>query len=82
MPIGPAYPAALIIDDSAAPVSVSQSAADDGLTTDAARAPSLDTHLRIAQAVDANPETGVTGADLTYMIHNSGVTGRSKGVMV
>ncbi|RUS60149.1 LLM class flavin-dependent oxidoreductase [Pseudorhodobacter sp. E13] len=85
VPMDPAYPAdriALFIEDSAAPVIVTQSALADGLPTGSAQTLCIDTDPRIAQAPDTNPDSGVTSADLAYMIYTSGSTGRPKGVMV
>ncbi|MGO4907385.1 MupA/Atu3671 family FMN-dependent luciferase-like monooxygenase [Pseudorhodobacter sp. W20_MBD10_FR17] len=85
VPMDPAYPAdriALFIEDSAAPVIVTQSALVDGLPTGDAQTLCIDSDPRIADAPDTNPNSGVTSADLAYMIYTSGSTGRPKGVMV
>lgn len=84
VPMDPAYPPdriALYIEDSGAPI----------IVTDAATAPQLPSHgatlLRmddpgLASAPDHDPEGGAGPADLAYMIYTSGSTGRPKGVMV
>jgi natural product biosynthesis luciferase-like monooxygenase protein len=85
VPMDPAYPAdriALFIQDSAAPVIVTQSTLADSLPTGTAQTLCIDSDPRIAQAPDQNPDSGVTSADLAYMIYTSGSTGRPKGVMV
>ena len=84
VPMDPAYPAdriALFIEDSAAPVIVTQSALVDSLPA-GTQTLLIDTDPRIAAAPDTNPDSGVTSADLAYMIYTSGSTGRPKGVMV
>ena len=84
VPMDPAYPTdriALFIEDSAAPVIVTQSALEAGLSG-AAQTLCIDTDPRIATAPDGNPNAGATSADLAYMIYTSGSTGRPKGVMV
>lgn len=85
VPMDPAYPAdriALFIEDSAAPVIVTQSALADSLPNGAAQTLCIDSDPRIADAPDHNPNSGVTAGDLAYMIYTSGSTGRPKGVMV
>ena len=85
VPMDPAYPAeriALFIQDSAAPVIVTQSALENTLPTGSAQTLCIDSDPRIAQAPEQNPDSGVTSADLAYMIYTSGSTGRPKGVMV
>ncbi|WP_050527543.1 MupA/Atu3671 family FMN-dependent luciferase-like monooxygenase [Pseudorhodobacter aquimaris] len=84
VPMDPAYPAdriALFIEDSAAPVIVTQTALTGGLPV-GPQALCIDTDPRIAVAPETNPDSGVTSADLAYMIYTSGSTGRPKGVMV
>jgi natural product biosynthesis luciferase-like monooxygenase protein len=85
VPMDPAYPAdriALFIEDSAAPVIVTQSALSDSLPVGTAQTLCIDNDPRIASASNANLDCGVTSADLAYMIYTSGSTGRPKGVMV
>ncbi|MDZ4136474.1 MAG: MupA/Atu3671 family FMN-dependent luciferase-like monooxygenase, partial [Paracoccaceae bacterium] len=85
VPMDPAYPAdriALYIQDSAAPVIVTQSALVDSLPLHGAQTLVLDSDPRLHEAAPTNPVTGVTSGDLAYMIYTSGSTGRPKGVMV
>jgi natural product biosynthesis luciferase-like monooxygenase protein len=85
VPMDPAYPAdriALFIEDSAAPVLVTQHALAQTLPSGAAQLLCLDTDPRLAAAHDVNVDSGATSADLAYMIYTSGSTGRPKGVMV
>ncbi len=59
VPMDPAYPAdriALYIEDSAAPVIVTQSALEDTLPPHSAQTLALDTDPRLAQAPDTNPD--------------------------
>jgi natural product biosynthesis luciferase-like monooxygenase protein len=85
VPMDPAYPAeriALFIEDSAAPVIVTQAALADSLPSGQAQVLVLDADPRLAEAPVTNLDSGVTAADLAYMIYTSGSTGRPKGVMV
>jgi natural product biosynthesis luciferase-like monooxygenase protein len=85
VPIDPAYPAdriALYLEDSAAPVVVTESALADGLPPHKAQVLDLDRDPRIAETADTNPDSAATGEDLAYVIYTSGSTGRPKGVMV
>lgn len=85
VPMDPAYPAdriALYIEDSAAPVIVTQSALAPSLPTGAAQVLEIDRDPRLREAPVSNPEGGAGPDDLAYMIYTSGSTGRPKGVMV
>jgi len=85
VPMDPAYPAeriALFIEDSAAPVIVTQAALAETLPVGDADVLVLDADPRLAEAPVTNPDSGVKPADLAYMIYTSGSTGRPKGVMV
>ncbi|MDB5658716.1 MAG: peptide synthetase [Cypionkella sp.] len=85
VPMDPAYPAdriALYIEDSACPVIVTQSDIAAQLPAHNAQVFCLDSDARPALARSANPISGVTSADLAYMVYTSGSTGRPKGVMV
>ncbi|MFV0491842.1 MAG: MupA/Atu3671 family FMN-dependent luciferase-like monooxygenase [Pseudorhodobacter sp.] len=85
VPMDPAYPAeriALYIEDSAAPVIVTQSALAADLPTGGAQVLEIDSDPRLHEVPDTNPDSGVTAGDLAYMIYTSGSTGRPKGVMV
>lgn len=82
VPMDPAYPAdriALYLNDSGAPVVVSETSVT--LPGAAARL-DLDTDPRLDLAPTGNPEGGAGPGDLAYMIYTSGSTGRPKGVMV
>ncbi len=71
VPMDPAYPddrIALFVEDSAAPVIVTQSALADGLPAGNAQTLCIDNDPRIATAPDTNPDSGVTASDLAYMI--------------
>jgi natural product biosynthesis luciferase-like monooxygenase protein len=82
VPMDPAYPAdriALYLEDSGAPVVVSESGIS--LPGGAARL-DLDTDPALDTAPIGNPEGGAGPGDLAYMIYTSGSTGRPKGVMI
>ncbi|MGE0350268.1 LLM class flavin-dependent oxidoreductase, partial [Hydrogenophaga sp.] len=85
VPLDPAYPAdrvALYIEDSGAPVIVSQSTLVASLPTHQAQVLVIDQDAQIAAQPDSNPDSGVQSSDIAYMIYTSGSTGRPKGVMV
>lgn len=85
VPLDPAYPAdriALYVEDSAAPVIVTEAALDGTLPQHEAALLILDRDERITRAPDTLPDSGVTPADLAYVIYTSGSTGRPKGVMI
>ncbi|MBL4915898.1 LLM class flavin-dependent oxidoreductase [Tabrizicola sp. DMG-N-6] len=85
VPMDPAYPAeriALYIEDSAAPVIVTQSGLATTLTTGTAQVLEIDRDPRLATAATTDPDAGAGPDDLAYMIYTSGSTGRPKGVMV
>jgi amino acid adenylation domain-containing protein len=86
VPLDPAYPPerlAYMLEDSGAPVLVSETALLAGMRTQGARVVDLD---RDADAVAARPSTApgvpVDPDRLAYVIYTSGSTGRPKGVMV
>ena len=83
VPMDPAYPAdrlALYLDDSAAPVVVSETG--QALPDSAAAVLRLDADHRLDTAPIGNPDGGAGPGDLAYMIYTSGSTGRPKGVMI
>jgi natural product biosynthesis luciferase-like monooxygenase protein len=85
VPLDPAYPAdriALTLEDSAAPVIVTDAATEGALPAHAAQVLVLDADPRIAAAPATPPEGGAGPQDLAYLIYTSGSTGRPKGVMV
>lgn len=82
VPMDPAYPAdriALYLEDSGAPIVVSESGIP--LPGGAARL-NLDTDPALDTAPIGNPDGGAGPDDLAYMIYTSGSTGRPKGVMI
>jgi amino acid adenylation domain-containing protein len=88
VPIDPAYPAeriALILDDTAAPILLTQQqiAIRNEFDKRKARIVSLDQEWeRIAQERDDNIGTGHRPDHLAYVIYTSGSTGRPKGVAI
>ncbi len=85
VPMDPGYPAdrlAHFLNDSGAPVIVTEHALLDVLPEHRAAVLQLDTDIRLADAPATNPQTDVTADDLAYLIYTSGSTGLPKGVMV
>ncbi|MEY8829327.1 MupA/Atu3671 family FMN-dependent luciferase-like monooxygenase [Sedimentitalea sp. XS_ASV28] len=85
VPLDPAYPAdriAYYLEDSEAPVVVTQSAMTGDLPPHGAEVLELDRDPRIASAPQDNADGGATPENLAYVIYTSGSTGRPKGVMV
>lgn len=85
VPLDPAYPAdrvALYVEDSGAPVIVTEAALVGDLPPHAAQVLVLDADPRIAAAPATAPEGGAGPEDLAYLIYTSGSTGRPKGVMI
>jgi natural product biosynthesis luciferase-like monooxygenase protein len=85
VPIDPDYPAdriALYLEDSAAPVVVTESGLAADLPPHQAQLLLLDSDHRLELSSIGNPVDGAGGEDLAYMIYTSGSTGRPKGVMV
>ena len=83
VPMDPAYPAerlALYLEDSAAPVVVSESG--QVLPDTGAEVLSLDIDHRLDTAPIGNLDGGAGPEDLAYVIYTSGSTGRPKGVMI
>ncbi|MDP2087004.1 MAG: LLM class flavin-dependent oxidoreductase [Gemmobacter sp.] len=82
VPMDPAYPAdrtALYLEDSGAPVVVTERGVPLPGTTPRLE---LDADQRLETAPISNPDGGAGPTDLAYMIYTSGSTGRPKGVMV
>jgi natural product biosynthesis luciferase-like monooxygenase protein/amino acid adenylation domain-containing protein len=83
LPLDPAYPAARLaymLQDSAAPVLVTEPALRGLLPTDGVEVITMD-----GASVDADPgapESGVRADNAAYVIYTSGSTGRPKGVQV
>jgi natural product biosynthesis luciferase-like monooxygenase protein len=85
VPLDPTYPQdrlAHYLNDSGAPIVVTERAALDMLPASSAQVVQLDTDARLADAPTTNPETTVTPGNLAYLIYTSGSTGTPKGVMV
>ncbi|WP_323765903.1 MupA/Atu3671 family FMN-dependent luciferase-like monooxygenase [Marinovum sp.] len=84
VPMDPAYPAdrlALYLQDSGAPVVLTETALTDSLPKSAARVICLDDPA-LGAAPSDNPAPLAGPKDLAYLIYTSGSTGRPKGVMV
>lgn len=84
VPLDPMFPAdrlALMVEDSGAPVVLSERALDGALAVDGARRVNIEDILAAPGSAE-RPRSGVTSANLAYMIYTSGSTGRPKGVMV
>jgi natural product biosynthesis luciferase-like monooxygenase protein len=86
VPLDPAYPRdriAFMLEDSGAPVVLTQERIAGELPASNARVVRIDADW---PAIAANPDTDVDGgarpANLAYVIYTSGSTGRPKGVMV
>lgn len=85
VPMDPAYPAdrlAHFLEDSGAPVLVTQSGLTSQLPPHRAELLVLDTDTRLTAASTENPATGAGPENLAYLIYTSGSTGLPKGVMV
>ncbi|MGY3438339.1 MULTISPECIES: MupA/Atu3671 family FMN-dependent luciferase-like monooxygenase [unclassified Marinovum] len=85
VPMDPAYPAdrlALYLQDSGAPVVLTEAALQHSLPESRAQVLVLDAAPEIAAASAENPTASAQSDDLAYLIYTSGSTGRPKGVMV
>ncbi|MHB1327790.1 MAG: MupA/Atu3671 family FMN-dependent luciferase-like monooxygenase, partial [Gemmatimonadales bacterium] len=86
LPLDPAYPAdrvAFMLEDSAAPVVITQGRLVDRLPPTTAKLLRVDLDaVSFARLPDENLEGGATPTDLAYVIYTSGSTGRPKGVMI
>lgn len=86
LPLDPEFPAdrlELMLDDSAAPVLVTQRSLLELLPSTSARAICLDAdHQQIACRPPTAPEPSFHPDQLAYVIYTSGSTGRPKGVQV
>jgi amino acid adenylation domain-containing protein len=86
LPLDPTYPAerlAFMLDDSQAPVLLTQASLIDTLPTSWAFVICLDTEwATIAQAAPAQLARGLEPANLAYVIYTSGSTGQPKGVQI
>lgn len=85
VPMDPAYPAdrlALYLEDSGAPVLVTEAALLGHLPPHEGTQLVIDTDPRLMDAPETAPEDRTGPEDLAYVIFTSGSTGRPKGVMV
>lgn len=85
VPMDPAYPTerlAHFLEDSGAPVLVTQSSLIGSLPPHRAELLVLDTDTRLTNASTDNPAIGAGPEHLAYLIYTSGSTGLPKGVMV
>lgn len=84
VPLDPTFPAdrlTMMVEDSGAPVIVSERALEG--TLPAANARRINIEDVLASTGEAGrPAIGVTSANLSYVIYTSGSTGRPKGVML
>ncbi len=86
VPLDPYHPKerlALMLEDTQAPVLLSQERIIENLPTHHAKVLFLDTDWgQIAKESNENPDSGATAKNLAYVIYTSGSTGRPKGVMI
>ncbi len=86
LPLDPTYPwdrLAFMLEDSRAPVLLTQAGLVGELLTRGAKIVCVDADwAAIAHESEANPVSGVTADNLAYVIYTSGSTGRSKGVLL
>jgi len=86
VPLDPAYPKerlAFMLEDTQAPVLLTQERLVEGLPEHEARVVCLDADWEaIAGESTENPDSGVTVDNLAYVIYTSGSTGRPKGVLL
>ncbi len=86
VPLDPGYPPdrlAFMLNDTQAPVLVTQQCLISRLPSGVARVVLLDTDTAVlAQQSEAEPVFSATASDLAYVIYTSGSTGRPKGVQI
>ena len=86
VPLDPGYPPdrlAFMLNDTQAPVLVTQQRLISRLPSGVARVVLLDTDTAVlAQQSEAEPVLSATASDLAYVIYTSGSTGRPKGVQI
>jgi amino acid adenylation domain-containing protein len=86
VPLDPSYPLerlALMLEDSQAPVLLTQEQLADTLPAQSSQVICLDTDWDlIARQSAANPDATVKAENLAYVVYTSGSTGTPKGVMV
>jgi amino acid adenylation domain-containing protein len=86
LPLDPSYPAdrlAYMLEDSGAPLLITQDALRDLLPADGVRVVSIDADAAAIASNSADaPRTSVDAANAAYVIYTSGSTGKPKGVQV
>ncbi len=86
VPLDPSYPSerlAFMLEDSLAPIVLTQQSLLDRLPTSWLQVISLDTDSqKIAKQDRANPRISILRSGLAYLIYTSGSTGNPKGVMI
>ncbi|MEE4185170.1 MAG: non-ribosomal peptide synthase/polyketide synthase, partial [Gammaproteobacteria bacterium] len=86
LPLDPEYPAERLqwmLQDSQAPLLVTEQALRAALPEHTARVLCLDNDREeLADRPDTDPDTSATAHDLAYVIYTSGSTGQPKGVMI
>ena len=86
VPLDPGYPGprlAMMLEDTAAPVLLSESGLRDRLPSFAGKVICLDTDWpEIATQPETNPQVEVGGSNLAYVMYTSGSTGRPKGTCI
>jgi len=86
VPLDPEYPAqrlSFMLEDTSAPVLLTQRALLDGLPSPESEVVCLDELAwPVAGGPSENPTSGVKAGNLAYVIYTSGSTGKPKGVMV
>jgi amino acid adenylation domain-containing protein len=85
LPLDPDYPAdrlAHMMTDSAIPVVVTQQRLAGRLPASKAHVVTVDAADVSGAAIIPNPDAGVAGEDVAYVMYTSGSTGRPKGVLV
>jgi amino acid adenylation domain-containing protein len=85
VPLDPSYPAervAYMLEDSEAPVLLTQESLRSSLPDHAARVVCIEAGYGVGVPAAGNPERLADAEDLAYVIYTSGSTGRPKGVQV
>jgi len=85
VPLDPDYPQdrlAHYLNDSGAPVVITESALQADLPDAAADILTIDRDARLSAASGSNPTSQAAGTNLAYVIYTSGSTGVPKGVMI
>ena len=84
VPLDPMFPAdrvAMMVEDSGAPVVVTERALAGAIVAPSVRFAAIEDLLADSRP-DARPDVAVGADDLAYVIYTSGSTGRPKGVMI